>query len=201
MTHTKAQAIKALRQTFDGDFIEPDFRNIKIDLEYPVDAQNYPSIWVDFEPLGNLQIVGIGHSEYVSNGPNFNDAYRWRFAGHLTFTAVAMSSFERDRLVDSLVKVFAFSRVAALSAFRQIIEGGELIALNADFDQVEMRGFSTSSGTPWGTDDLIYEGTVVMEIAGEFILTDTMELVPVNSIELFEWNLDLEHDPTTGTWP
>lgn len=201
MTYTKAQAIKALRDTFDSDFLEPDFRNIKIDLEYPVDEQSYPSIWVDFEPLGNLSIVGIGHSEYTAAVGGSNEAYRWRFAGHLSFTAVALSSLERDRLVDALIKVFAFSRSAGLTTFRQILEGGQLIALNADFDQVELRGFSTSSGTPWGADDLMYEGTVVIEIAGEFVNTSTDLLMDVSGIEMFEWVLDTESDPTTGDWP
>ena len=201
MTYTKAQAIKALRDTFDSDFLEPDFRNIKIDLEYPVDEQSYPSIWVDFEPLGNLSIVGIGHSEYTTAPGGSNEAYRWRFAGHLSFTVVALTSLERDRLVDSLIKVFAFSRSAGLTTFRQVLEGGQLIALNADFDQVELRGFSTSAGTPWGTDDLMYEGTVVIEIAGEFINTSTDLLMDVSGIEMFEWVLDTESDPTTGDWP
>ena len=185
MTYTKAQAIKALRDTFDSDFLEPDFRNIKIDLEYPVDEQSYPSIWVDFEPLGNLSIVGIGHSEYTTAPGGSNEAYRWRFAGHLSFTVVALTSLERDRLVDSLIKVFAFSRSAGLTTFRQVLEGGQLIALNADFDQV----------------DLMYEGTVVIEIAGEFINTSTDLLMDVSGIEMFEWVLDTESDPTTGDWP
>lgn len=201
MTYTKAQSVKALRDTFDNDFPEPDFRSIRISLEYPVAEQDYPSIWVDFEPLGNLSIVGIGHSEDVVNGLGTNEAYRWRFAGHLSFTAVAMSSLERDRLVDALIRVFAFSRSNGLTTFRSILEGGTLIGLSADFDQVELRGFSTSAGTPWGTDEMVYEGTVVIEIAGEFVNTNTDTLMDVTGIEMFEWVLDTQQDPTTGDWP
>lgn len=200
MTYTKATAIEAMRQTFDSDFVEPDFRSIKISLEYPVSPQDYPSIWVDFEPLGSLSIVGIGHSEFVDADGGTNEMYRWRFAGHLTFTAVAMTSLERDRLIDSLIKVFAFSRANGLTAFRQTIEAGTLIALNADFDQVELRGFSTSSGTPWGTDEMIYEGTVAMEIAGEFVNTSTDLLLDVSGIETIEWTVGWEDDPTSGVW-
>lgn len=200
MTYTKAQAIKALKDTFDSDFIEPDFRNILISLEYPVAPQDYPSIWIDFEPLGSLSIVGIGHSEFVAADGGTNEMYRWRFSGHLSFTAVAMTSLERDRLVDCLIKVFAFSRANGLTTFRQIIEGGSLIALNADFDQVELRGFSASSGTPWGTDEMIYEGTVAMEIAGEFVNTSTDLLLDVTGIETIEWTVGWEDDPTEGVW-
>lgn len=174
-------------------------------LEYPVQPQEYPSIWIDFEPLGNLSIVGIGHDEYVDTGviSQSHTLYRWRFAGHLSFTAVAMSSLERDRLVDSLISVFAFSRSNGLTRFRQVIEGGELIALNADFDQVEMRGFSASAGTPWGTDEMMYEGTVVIEIAGEFVNTDDTVLYSLANINVIEWTVGWDEDPTDdsdGVW-
>lgn len=191
-----------MKEVFDNDFAIADFRNILITLDYPIQKQQYPSIWVDFEPLGSLSLVGIGHSEYVEQGPEISrEMYRWRFAGHLSFTAVAMTSLERDRLCDAIIRVLAFSRTAAMSQFRTTIEGGELIALNVDFDQVELRGFSVSPGTPWGTDELVYEGTIAMEIAGEFVNTDTVDLVHLEAIELFEWVETFESDPTTGEWP
>ena len=200
ITYTKAQARKAMALTFDADFVDPDFRNINVSLEFPVKEQDYPAIWIEFEPLGSLSLVGIGHSEYVSSGPEMaREMYRWRFAGHLSFTAVAMTSLERDRLVDHLVRVFAFSRMDTMKIFRETIEGGELIALNIDFDQVELRGFSTSPGTPWGTDEMVYEGTVAMEVAGEFVSTDTVDLVFLSQIETFNWVYTFQNDPTTGS--
>lgn len=97
---------------------------------------------------------------------------------------MALSSFERDRLYDELIRTMAFTReVDQVTEFRSYVEDNDLIAANMDFDTIESRGNAASPGTPWGTDEIIYERTISMQIIGEFISEGTTgSLVPLKRI-------------------
>src|SRR5215471_1823937 len=144
LTFLKTTLTEAIRLTFDGEYVEPDFRNIHASVEYPVEQQHYPGIWVDFEAQGQLENVGIDHREYASNEDGDGTSRRisrWRFQGFATFTVVALSSLERDRLFDELVRVMAFgSEQSQTRQFRSYIEDNEFIAMNFDFDQIAISG-------------------------------------------------------------
>lgn len=200
LVNAKTILTQAMRSAFGNDAPDVDFRNLHVSIEYPIDRQHYPSIWVDFDPNGPLEVSGIGHMEQVDpDDPTSSPVYRWRFTGMATFTAVAMSSLERDRMFDAIVRVFAFTDAAATTNhFRTMIESNDLIAMNIDFDQIEQRGFATAQGTPWGTDEVIYEATLAMEVVGEFTITSTLEMVPLSDVVVIGWNSDEESDPTTG---
>jgi hypothetical protein len=74
--------------------------------------------------------------------------------------------------------------------------------MNFDFDEIGQRGFSAAPGTPWGTDDVVYEGTLAMECVGEFVSNiDTGEIVGViSAIQVTPYS-DKEEDPTSeGGW-
>ena len=122
---------------------------------------------------------------------------RWRFQGEASFTVVAMSSLERDRLYDEVVKVIAFGTESEqTSEFRTFIEDNEFLAVNFDFDEIETRGFAATLGTPWQTDEMIYEGEIAMECFGEFISDgQSQTLVPISAIQAIPYS-DQETDPT-----
>ena len=184
LTRLKTMLKEALDVTFDADYPEVDFRNIHCSLEYPVEPQNYPGIWVDYEDTQPVQTVGVDHSEIDID--NQQKIRRWKFAGYATYTVVALTSLERDRLFDELVRVLAFGdTLGATQEFRQYIERNEFIAANFDFDQVEIRGNAAAPGTPWGSDEIIYERTINMEVIGEFVSdSHTGLLVPLSAINL-----------------
>jgi hypothetical protein len=82
---------------------------------------------------------------------------------------MALTSLERDRLFDEVVKMIAFSQLNPLYfRFRQTIEDNPWIAAQIDFDQIAQRGKSATSGTPWGSDDILYEITTASAVIGEF---------------------------------
>lgn len=176
----KTGLVKALKETFDGNYPEAKLQNLHVSIEYPVKPQEYPSIWVDFEE-SSVRNAGIDHYETDEDG---NRVLRWRYEGHVSYTVAALSSLERDRISDELTKVLAFSRSAEhLSAFREFVEGNDLIAMNFDFDEIEVHGNAATPGTPWETDEIIYERTLVMELLGEFTTdVDTGNLVPLSKI-------------------
>lgn len=186
LTHLKAMLVTGITRTFDADFPEPDFRNIHCSIEYPVEAAAYPGIWVDYEDQAPLTIAGIDHAEFTEAG---NEGYRrkftrWKFAGLAQFTVVALTSYERDRLYDELIRTMAFTRMTdQVTEFRQYVENNDLIAANMDFDTIESRGNAASPGTPWGTDEIIYERTISMQIIGEFISEgSTGSIIPLKRI-------------------
>lgn len=172
ITPVKTILTEALKQTFDVSYPEPDFRNVHIDIEYPIDQQDYPSIWIDYEDTQDLVKAGIAHVETVD--PVTNAARppfsRMRFQGYISITVVAMTSLERDRLFDEVVRVVAFGNEdATLGRFRAYINNNDLIAFNINTDKVQPRGAAAAPGTPWSTDELMYERTLNLEMIGEFI--------------------------------
>jgi hypothetical protein len=180
----KTNITEALRAVFDGAHPEPDFRNIKISIEYPVDEADYPGIWVNYDDTDELRVAGIGHIEYDEQ--TGLPVTRWRFGGTVTFTVTALSSLERDRLYDELVKVLAFARFKpSISEFRERIEHNDLLAMNGNFDLLRPSGDNAALGTPWGTEEMIYEKSISFDLIGEFVSEpDQMILVPLRQIRV-----------------
>lgn len=196
LTEVKTLLTKAMRDAF-VESVEPDFANLYISIEYPVSAQHYPSIWVDFDPSGALQTAGIGHVEYDTGLA----VRRWRFTGSASYTVVALSSFERDRMFDEVVRILAFNQNSAeLGTYRRAIEDNQLIAVNVDFDQIDQRGFAAAQGTPWNTDEMIYEATIGVSMIGEFVSSSDGVLVNLSAVVIIPIE-DGSADPTTsGGW-
>jgi hypothetical protein len=200
LVNLKTLLVRAMKSTLDADYVEPDMRGLLVSMEMPVREQDYPSVWVDFEPVGDLKVVGINHHEIgdPSGDGNTRRYTRWYFQGYATYTVVGMTSLERDRMFDELVRIIAFGREMPQTAeFRSIMEDNDLIAVSFDWDEIAQRGFAITNGTPWGTDRLIYEATVAMECFGEFISDgQTGTLVPLEGIRFFPYGPD-EPDPST----
>jgi len=184
----KTGITQAMKLVFDGSFYIPEFQNLHIDIEFPVDITNYPGIWCDFEVVGAVSKAGIDEfAETYIDGGNTYALSKWRFQGYATYTLAALHSLERDRLFDAVTKVLAFNETdPTVANFRSYIENNPLIAMNMDFDNIAIRGMSAAPGTPWGTNDVIYEVTMAMETVGEFVSDSNGQvLYPIAAIELF----------------
>lgn len=171
--------------TFDEEFPQVDFRKINIGIEYPATQAEYPGLWINYEDTDEVRIAGIKHRELIikQNG-EYGEVTRWKFTGQISITCVAMTSLERDRLYDEVVRTFAFGReTPALSQFRDKIESNDFIAMNINFDSFQPNGDNQTQGTPWNTDEYIYEKTLSMEVIGEFVGDpSTMDLVELSAI-------------------
>jgi hypothetical protein len=167
----KAAVVTGLRRTFTTEYPQQDFRAPWCSIEYPVEKANYPAVWVNWEDTQEVEIAGIGHVEYVEDEHGAqHEVTRSKFGGVVTMTVAALSSWERDRLYDELVRIMVFAhKEPSVSAFRALIEHNELIAMNGDFDKVQPGGDSAAPGTPWGTDEWIYERSLSFNIIGEFV--------------------------------
>jgi hypothetical protein len=190
--------VTATKAVFDGDYYNPDFRNVHVDIEFPVDSQAYPGLWVNFSPTADLHVIGIGHVEFEDNNDDTVTPHtRWEFQGIGSWTVTALSSWERDRLLDEFVRVLAFGPESdSTTGFRSTIEDNPLLALNMNFDQFSIGGEGANPGTPWGSDDVIYEYTVSIEVTGEFISSAAHgSLVPLTDIIVTPYT-DPPGDPT-----
>jgi hypothetical protein len=183
----KTTAVQAIEQSFTSRYPAPDAgggtsRQPFVSVEYPVEQAHYPAIWVDYEGA-ELRTVGIAYTQSDTQG---NSYARWRFAGHVVFTIVAMSSNERDMIYDQLISMTAFAAQSSYpSTFRSVTENAPLVASVWSFDTVEDRPSAAAPGTPWGTTEVIYERGFAVQVLGEFV-TDpyTTALVELSEIQV-----------------
>lgn len=182
----KTTATEALQAAFQVAYPETDTaggdKPVYISQEYPVEKAHIPAIWVEFEPT-DLRTVGIAYTETDTEGNLYT---RWRFAGMATFTVAAMSSNERDMIYDQMVALVAFaSQTEAPSTWRQTIESSDLIATTWSYDTVDSRGEAAAPGTPWGTDEVMYERGIALQVLGEFVTNPiTLQLVNLSEISI-----------------
>lgn len=193
-----AIANNAMEEVFNQTYTEQDFRNLTVSIEYPEKKAGYPGIWTDFEPSPKITNVGIGHVEYTDKDDKdqVGFARRWRGEGSLSYTVVALSSLERARLHDEVIKVLAFTDSSSTGmAFRRRIQENSLVALQPLWEQIEMGGYGSSPGTPWGTSEVIYEATLRLQCTFEFVSAPTGILLPITAVDIIGYR-DTEDDPT-----
>lgn len=191
LTMTKTLMREAFEQTFDADYPAEEFRVLgeRSSLEGPVKTADIPMVWVDFQPATEMVAAGIGHVEYGAPDEDgrVRRYTRWRFTGFATYTFIAYGSQERDRMVDEFVKVLAFGlEDPATSTFRRHIETNDLIGITCNWHRISLSGRTEAPGTPWGTEEWVYEQTVQIEVAnGEFVSEGSSGvLVPLTSIQI-----------------
>jgi len=204
LKEAKTATVLALRSVFNDAYPEADFRDINVSIEYPVAPQEVPTLWVDFEPSSSsLKTVGISHTEYqTTTAGEFRPVQRWEFQGYIAVTVVAYSSLVRDRLADEMISIFAFGRTSPKAApLVAAIEHNDFIAMNFDWDQVTLSQVAITPGTPWGTDELLYEATVRIQCVGEFISDpETATLIPIRQVLVYPRRDDQTDTTTSDGW-
>lgn len=185
ITSGLAGVFNADYKALDGN---TDFADLHVSIEYPYEKQDYPGIWVDFEPEGDLTRGGIDDiaTFLPNNDGSLSELYLWRAEGWATYTIACMSSLQRARLHDELVRVFAFNQDPQVASFRQTIESNAWLAMNMNFDVIAERGSGANPGTPWGTEEIIYEITLAMQCVIEFVSDQSQsKLYPLAEIDLW----------------
>lgn len=174
----KTALVKALKATFDEQYPEVDFRSIKASVEYPVLESDYPGVWVNYSDTEPVKAAGVSHVEWaadLSKNPELYAQYtRHLFQGTASFTVVALKSLECDRLYDQMIRVISMGYENEFtSRFRSALESNPYIAIDAVYDSLQPGGDAAVPGTPWGTDEVIYERTINMTLMGEFYIEPT----------------------------
>jgi hypothetical protein len=177
----KTLAVDAIRNAFEVTYpVNDSAGGVQLaycSLEYPVAAANYPGIWVTYAPA-QLQTAGIDYTERDSTG---NIYVRSRFSGTISFTVSALTNNERDLFYDQLVSILMFSAQSDIpSPFRTFVESSNLIEVTFSYDTLDSSGHGETLGTPWGTDEVIYEDGIAIQVTGEFTVSPSNgQLQPV----------------------
>lgn len=186
VTKVKTLAIEALHAAFDNQYPVPEFRGLHCSLEYPIQKVDFPEVWVRYSDTGPLRQAGVTHTEdtHPETGARVPAYTRFKFTGSWEFVVVALSSVERDRVYDELIATIAFSGFDTLRGrFRSYLESNDLIDLTLRTDEIESTGESAEPGTPWGTDEVVYERTLNIDLLGDFAADpETGVLVPLSKI-------------------
>jgi len=189
--------IESLHSIFNGNYPEADFRNVNVTVDFPMLPQNYPGVWVQFQDNQDLERAGIDeHETVVDDNGIQRQVVRWKFGGSFVFTVSALSSAERDRLFDEIVRVFAFSGIDQSPAgqLKILIETNDLIGIVLNYDVLTPSGEGATPGTPWDTNEVIYEKTLSIEMVGEFV-SDAKSSVLYPLSRVIVQGFDSDEDP------
>jgi hypothetical protein len=165
----KRAVMNALRESLTGTTLDRQVNGTKvtIDMEYPIQKESYPGIWVQFS-FSEIVQAGIGH-----------EVREFQFKGRVTLTIVALTSLERDRLADAVITMLAFSRPPEMvitnpskdtKQFRQLIASlaeNPYVSLTINHDQIVPGGQAMTTGVPWDEEIPGYEDTYSFDILGQ----------------------------------
>ena len=204
----KTALVDALQEAFQA-YPVPDIEGINVGIEYPVREEQFPCVWVNFAPTSEVQMIGINNREHLGFLPpppidpqaTFAGYSRGFVEGQVSFTIGALSSLERDRIYDQVIRVGMLGEDAdGTSVFRQQIEESPYANIGMRFDMWQTSGDNAAPGTPWGTDEMLYEITVATQLHCEFyVAPKTGQLVLLSEINVEQPGLYF--DPATGTDP
>ena len=187
----KRAVMNALREALSGTALNHlvNGTEVTVDMEYPIEKENYPGIWVQFS-FNEIVQAGIGHEpllrtvveEATADTPevvNWEPMREFQFKGRVTLTIVALSSLERDRLADAVITMLAFSRPPAhvitdasadTRQFRQLITSlaeNPYVSITINHDQIVPGGQGMTTGVPWDEEIPGYEDTYSFDILGQ----------------------------------
>ena len=175
--------MKAVTKTFDDEYPVEQYQNLYASISYPEKAADYPSIWVTFD-VASLAPVGVDTKQYAPVDSGFQMFKTWQYTGNASFVITALTSLERDEIFDEMVRVIAFGSLNnGRSTFRNTIDNNDYIRTVFNWDKISTSGFQPTMGTPWGTDEIVYEATITMEVYGEFSSDSTTgTLLPLSAV-------------------
>lgn len=187
----KRAVMSALREALTGTTLNQTINgsDVTIDMEYPIEKESYPGIWVQFS-FSDIMQAGIAHepllrtvveaaTDTTPEIVNWEPIREFQFRGRVTLTIVALSSLERDRLSDAVITMLAFSRVpeytltdpnADTKQFRQLIASlaeNPYVSMTINHDQIIPGGQAMTTGVPWDEEIPGYEDTYSFDILGQ----------------------------------
>jgi hypothetical protein len=187
----KRAVMNALREALTGTTLNQmvNGTDVTIDMEYPIEKESYPGIWVQFS-FNEIVQAGIGHEPLIRNvlaeaTPTSPEVVNWetirefQFKGRVTLTIVALTSLERDRLADVVITMLAFSRTPNTvlteptkdtKQLRQLISSlaeNPYVSMTINHDQVIPGGQAMTTGVPWDEEIPGYEDSYSFDILGQ----------------------------------
>jgi len=189
--------------------VNADPKPRRVTLEYPEEAEDWPTILVQVRPT-TVEWTGIMPDEVIDasldsgvpaidkstvedSAPNPNPSYKLirqgRFEATCMLQVLALTSMERDRMWDNLVKLLLMGRKKSpTSNFYATVEGHDLIGVTIMEGSIRPIGDTIAPGTPWDPELLSYEAAVEFDMVGTFYADEyTEDLVPLTAAKAYEY--------------
>lgn len=206
----KRGVITALRTAITGTSLSSTVGSeIHVDMEYPMEKEKYPGIWVQFS-LSDLQPSGIGM--VLTDRDSGDRIQQFMYQGRVTLVVVALSSLERDRISDFLISMLAFSRIPnprlytengvqeSFTDLYSALDANPHLSVTVNSDRPRPGGQTTTVGVPWSPNLLAYEDAHSFEVLGEFQLVTTSDgLYRLERIDI-EPEIGMHTTPKPGDW-
>lgn len=197
----KLAIVEALRETVLAAGFTGDARFQSIDIEYPEQSQQWPSLLVQFHPRGSVSWTGVNPEEFTEAGEletfDWTGITKGYFEGSIDLTVLALTSRERDRLWDALIELLLMGlRNADTEIFFERLNNHDLIDMTVLPSNITPLGDSISPGTPWDPEPLSYEATVRIDVVGQFYAsTYDRRLMSISEVHLYPYR---DVDPMPG---
>lgn len=186
----KRAVIVALREALVGTTLGNRTTNdsyISVDMEYPMEKEQYPGIWVQFSFSRFVQ-AGIGHQPLqrtVVNEGQDDEYVNWEpirefiFEGRVTLSIMALTSLERDQISDAVSSMLLFSRppeqvltdpARDSKQFRQLLTNiaqNPYVSMTINQDMITPGGQNMTTGVPWDEELPGYEDSYSFDIQGQ----------------------------------
>lgn len=166
----------------------------RVTIDYPEEEQNWPFILVQVRPT-IVRWTGVMPDETFNAGteevPEWVRIRQGYFEATCMLQIMALSSGERDRIWDNLIKIILMGRKrSATSRFWESIETNGLVGITVNEGQIGMIGDTISMGAPWetGAETLTYEASIEFDMVGTFFGDEYNEnLVSLRTAQVFEY--------------
>lgn len=161
----KTAFITALRLAFNDLHPNTKMQNINLNMEYPLQEEQYPSVWVRFS-FRSLNKLGIDSNQFDEEGRVFQ---QWEFSGKITLVVMALSSQDRDEIASEIIQTYAFSRISRQGRrFREAITDEPYLHIQYDEDKIEPNGQEETVGVPWNSKQVVYMDSYSFNVIGQF---------------------------------
>lgn len=187
------QITNALRKTFDTDYPDLPFKLVYTGPEFQMEATKYPAIYIVYQE-SNIKNAGLGHRLHAIDTDGTDRLLNQAIAqGAVQFTAMALTAFERDALLDALSDLLIFSKegASAKNTFWKEITDEDFLWLTINTGSVSPGGVSTTQA-PWQSEnDIIFTGSYSCQLEAEFYSDfNTSDFVPINAVRVFPYRPD-----------
>lgn len=191
---TKRAIIKSLRRAFvnsEDSFLRRVGENVK--MEYPLEETDYPGIWVGFS-FSKIEFASINPEHFETKSDGAKARYMLgKFEGPISLTVLSLSSLERDRISDALTQTILFGREHDVaSSFFDELTYNDYVNITVQNSSLRPSGQNTTFGTPWSTEQMVYEDVYNFQILGQFATRfDSYGLVNLREVRIIPTDVTL----------
>lgn len=178
----KHQVVEGLKLAFINSPY-PQFKDIYIGLEYPLEQASYPAIYITYSE-GPIRNVGLGNLDIEDSIPTKVRHY-W-FHGGLNFNVMALDPVDRDILSSLLVQILSMGREMRIyKPVFDFIENMDFITLTMNSETITPNGENVAD-VPWeNSDELLYQSGYQVQMIGNFFTNaETGDLIEIEQVNV-----------------